>query len=51
MNPRTPRDYDGSAPLICWPLYWSVMAARSTETRQGWWSVMAARVREWLKLS
>ena len=40
-----PRDYHGEAPLILWPVYWSVMAARSTETRP-WWAVMAAKVRE-----
>lgn len=51
MSTRTPRDYNGEAPLICWPLYWQVMAAKRTETRQGWWQVMAARIREWLKLS
>jgi len=38
-------------PLVDWCRYWQVMAARSTETRQGWWQVMAARIREWLKLS
>lgn len=47
MSTQTPRDYDGSAPLICWPIYWQVMAARSTESGPPWWAVMAARVREW----
>ena len=51
MSTKTPRDYHGEAPLICWPLYWSVMAAKRTETGPSWWQVMAARIREWLKLS
>ena len=33
MSTRTPRDYHGQNPLICWPLYWQVMAAKRTETK------------------
>ena len=42
----TARDYNGQAPLVCWPTYWQVMAARPTEPAP-WWAVMAAKVREW----
>ena len=44
-------DHYHDRPMVNWCQYWQVMAARSTETRQGWWQVMAAKVREWLKLS
>lgn len=49
MSTAPPRDYNGTRPLVCWPLFWQVMAAKRTETRPSWWAVMAARLREWLK--